>query len=521
MYRLLTNCAVTVDMFCGFKNMKVIMQLLSFVACVWIVSAAENEIFSSTDQVMQLVEEERYLLKIFRNYITIEEKNLNVLKGILELLTQRSNSEDSEDSEEAMSNPVAAFKLIQRMRIEWVTMVNSTKKSIYEEFQVILHSDILKIPSNEDIAGAALGLFSLQEIYKLYPDDIVKGTFFGEDEAYLVGNIAYKQDKFQLAFHWFLYSLKMLNHPDSRPSIRVVTKEILLSYLSTSAYKFGSLPVAINYTKQLLNLDPTNDKVKHLLKSYKTLQQTSISYYPNIFKLSTKSHNTYEALCRGNVPQKTSRRQRALSCRYSTGGGNPRLILAPLKEEVEWNEPQIIRYHDIISDNEIETLKNLSRPLLSRSRTKSGISNALVSQSGFLDEDDTVVVRVNQRVADATGLSMETAEGLDVQNYGIGGIHEPHYDAGFDKDERIATFLIYMSDVKIGGATVFPTVGAALQPKKGSAVFWYNLKKNGDLDLRIRHAECPVLVGNKWVANKFIHEFGQEFRRPCSLSKWE
>lgn len=29
---------------------------------------------------------------------------------------------------------------------------------------------------------------------------------------------------------------------------------------------------------------------------------------------------------------------------------------------------------------------------------------------------------------------------------------------------------------------------------------------------------CPVLVGNKWVANKWIHEGGQEFRRPCGLS---
>ncbi|CAF3459361.1 unnamed protein product [Rotaria socialis] len=28
---------------------------------------------------------------------------------------------------------------------------------------------------------------------------------------------------------------------------------------------------------------------------------------------------------------------------------------------------------------------------------------------------------------------------------------------------------------------------------------------------------CPVLIGNKWVATKWIHEYGQEFRRRCSL----
>jgi len=37
-------------------------------------------------------------------------------------------------------------------------------------------------------------------------------------------------------------------------------------------------------------------------------------------------------------------------------------MYAPVKEEVEWDEPRIIRYHDIISDREMEILKNISRP---------------------------------------------------------------------------------------------------------------------------------------------------------------
>lgn len=34
----------------------------------------------------------------------------------------------------------------------------------------------------------------------------------------------------------------------------------------------------------------------------------------------------------------------------------------------------------------------------------------------------------------------------------------------------------------------------------------------------MRHSGCPVLVGNKWVANKWLHEFGQEFKRPCGTN---
>ena len=54
--------------------------------------------------------------------------------------------------------------------------------------------------------------------------------------------------------------------------------------------------------------------------------------------------------------------------------------------------------------------------------------------------------------------------------------------------------------------------------------------RNGDGDYRTmfdiflnnnffnRHAACPVLIGDKWVFNSWIHERGQEFIRPCALN---
>lgn len=72
-----------------------------------------------------------------------------------------------------------------------------------------------------------------------------------------------------------------------------------------------------------------------------------------------------------------------------------------------------------------------------------------------------------------------------------------------------------MSVVEMGGATIFSYLKVKISPHKGAAVFWYNLKVSGQDDYFTRHAACPVLIGSKWLANRWIREHGQEFRRPC------
>ena len=57
--------------------------------------------------------------------------------------------------------------------------------------------------------------------------------------------------------------------------------------------------------------------------------------------------------------------------------------------------------------------------------------------------------------------------------------------------------LFQLSDVD-GGGTGFPALGKATFPQKGSAAFWYNLKRNGDKDERALHGACPTIFGIKW-----------------------
>lgn len=78
-----------------------------------------------------------------------------------------------------------------------------------------------------------------------------------------------------------------------------------------------------------------------------------------------------------------------------------------------------------------------------------------ISKSAWIrDEEHKLIQDVSQRVKDMTGLSMTTAEALQVVNYGIGGHYEPHFDFALPDDlsfeeagmgNRIATVLFYVS----------------------------------------------------------------------------
>ena len=70
---------------------------------------------------------------------------------------------------------------------------------------------------------------------------------------------------------------------------------------------------------------------------------------------------------------------------------------------------------------------------------------------------------------------------MKITNYGIGGVCTPHLDSvgnnGVSLGEpylgdRLASFMGFMTDVKVGGATVFPLLGVIHQPQKGDAILW-------------------------------------------------
>ncbi|XP_014640361.1 PREDICTED: prolyl 4-hydroxylase subunit alpha-1 isoform X3 [Ceratotherium simum simum] len=498
-------------------------------------SLAHPGFFTSIGQMTDLIYTEKDLVTSLKDYIKAEEDKLEQIKKWAEKL-DRLTSTATKDPEGFVGHPVNAFKLVKRLNTEWSELENLVLKDMSDGFISNLTIQRQYFPNDEDQVGAAKALLRLQDTYNLDTDTISKGnlpgvkhkSFLTVEDCFELGKVAYTEADYYHTELWMEQALRQLDEGE----VSTIDKVSVLDYLSYAVYQQGDLDKALLLTKKLLELDPEHQRANGNLKYFEYIMakekddNKSASDDQSDQKTTSKKKGVavdylperqkYEMLCRGEGIKMTPRRQKKLFCRYHDGNRNPKFILAPAKQEDEWDKPRIIRFHDIISDAEIEIVKDLAKPRLSRATVHDPETGKLttaqyrVSKSAWLSGyENPVVSRINMRIQDLTGLDVSTAEELQVANYGVGGQYEPHFD------------FARMSDVSAGGATVFPEVGASVWPKKGTAVFWYNLFASGEGDYSTRHAACPVLVGNKWVSNKWLHERGQEFRRPCTLSELE
>ncbi|WAR24482.1 P4HA1-like protein [Mya arenaria] len=273
---------------------------------------------------------------------------------------------------------------------------------------------------------------------------------------------------------------------------------------------------------------------------------TAIFWY-NMFRNGTVNMLTRHAACPVLVGEKHDRLcngqsienllpnrhppWRHLVCR-TVVNGSPILRFQPIKLEERSLDPYVAIFHDVGSQHDIETVKEYAKPKLQRSRVRSlkgSVPDPGRTSQGMFIYDDSKYIKFAKRIEAATGLNYRGYEKFQIANYGVGGHYYCHHDFfaseyarnSHNGDNRIATFMMYLTDVVKGGATVFPDIDVSVFPKKGTAIFWYNMFRNGTVNMLTRHAACPVLVGEKWVGNLWIRRNAQIFNKPCGLDRLE
>ncbi|CAI9265239.1 unnamed protein product [Lactuca saligna] len=207
-------------------------------------------------------------------------------------------------------------------------------------------------------------------------------------------------------------------------------------------------------------------------------------------------------------------------------------------EVISW-EPRAVIYHNFLlskSEDECEHLITLAKPHMEKSTVVDSVtgknkdSRVRTSSGTFLARgQDKTVESIEKRIADFTFLPVDHGEGFQVLHYEVGQKYEPHYDYFRDEyntkngGQRMATVLMYLSDVEEGGETVFPEAkgnisavpwwnelsdcakkGLSVKPKKGDALLFWSMTPDATVDPSSLHGGCPVIKGNKWSSTKWI-----------------
>lgn len=148
----------------------------------------------------------------------------------------------------------------------------------------------------------------------------------------------------------------------------------------------------------------------------------------------------YELGCRGVFSNKVTN----LFCLYNKTT-TPFLFIAPLKMEILHVDPYIVIFRDVLSPQEIQHLQDLTKPHLSRAEVYDEQLQAVAhevrtSHSTTVKGDaDQITARIQRRVVDMTGLDVNDSEYLSINNYGIGGHYEAHYD--FFNVSNVSSFI--------------------------------------------------------------------------------
>ncbi|XP_064639928.1 prolyl 4-hydroxylase subunit alpha-2-like [Lineus longissimus] len=463
-----------------------------------------------------------------------------------------------------MAHPINIYHVIKRMVIDWPERVESLghvadiqgSRALLDELLTITTGELWPRPT--DFEGVTLQLISIQAVYLLDIVEFATGTLNGTrtepltlDEIFSIGRFAYDRNLFYEASLWFRGLGDCF-----KKGIKgeVATMKKALKNLASAYHRYENYIKSVEAINEALMYEPDDQSLKNDLKYYVEKLEAArnegkepdktLKLNPSGNEVPYRdSFDNYYALCREDIKRPPLYMKR-LKCRWK----KTLVPYRPAKQEFLNIRPPVVLYHDVISDNEIEQVKNIAKRTMTKSTlaVPQGTGNTLntnirVSETSWIDDSRRVIARISRRVQEITGLSTKLAdvaphaEQMQVLNYGIGGMYQPRHDY-LNSDprrnrpkedpyflngagDRIATWMFYGSDVDVGGNTVFPLLNVTVPVTKGSAVFWPNMYLNGTVDWRTLHAECPVAIGSKWVMNKWLRENGQFNKWPCSTNK--
>ncbi|CAH1991612.1 unnamed protein product [Acanthoscelides obtectus] len=326
----------------------------------WLFSQVNCEIFTALTDLRELVNTEAVFVQTLENYIRVEELRIGRLKRYI---YSHHYEKSAKDVESYVGNPVNAYILIKQLTIDWEEVESIIQSNAGKDYMknLVAAKMNMKYPTEEDLNGAAVGIFRLQDTYNLDTASLARGELRGVKysseltaaECFELGRQGYNNDDF---YHTILWMQEASNRL-SKEQNKTAKRSDIFDYLAFSIYKEGNISLALELTNKLLEMIPKHERAlknkeyyEKQLQEFKENQGSGIEVQvENELSYMTKRH---QSLCRGDLKLLEEVIAR-LKCRYVTNN-NPYLLIGPFKAEELHIDPDLVLFHNVVSDQEIE-----------------------------------------------------------------------------------------------------------------------------------------------------------------------
>ena len=187
-----------------------------------------------------------------------------------------------------------------------------------------------------------------------------------------------------------------------------------------------------------------------------------------------------------------------------------------------YDDPHIYTIDNFLNKKELHFFDNIIMDLESRQGFKKSYIDKSTNNHSFDDSrtsqfvhfgkcENKMISDIEKRASELVGMSIENIEPLQVVRYQVGQFFDDHHDLGVLFDDgsvelpkrsprRVCTLFLYINDIPAenGGSTRFPLLEndgkdyLDIQPKRGMAVLWCNIRRDGTPDERLGELVCML-----------------------------
>lgn len=298
---------------------------------------------------------------------------------------EREHNEMLHDKLGYVSNPLNAVLLVKRLSID-VAKTRNKIVGILDDFERKLGS--VRLTWN-DWEGSIEGLIRLQAFYNLKSKDIARGIIQDKkyrdeltvDELFEIGSELMRSERYHASLSYLQLALDKNKENPEMPDL-AIHEQIFKNHNATNntIELIKTIDMMVELAperKDLIELkvslesDPT-----FATKKPKPVPTNAIAEEQR--KGVSKEFIILSKVCTGDLRQSTEDMAK-LHCRHESLNAFSKL--APFKVEQANHNPYIVIFHDVISEEEIEVFKWMSKPSLHRAGVLNPDSTTKVSTS--------------------------------------------------------------------------------------------------------------------------------------------